>query len=270
MRLDEATYTVFDVETTGLFPYHGDRICEIGAVKVAPGGKKETFERLIDPQRPISSGAFAVNQITRDMLDGKPLIDDVLPEFMEFAKGTVLVAYNAGFDMGFIECALGHKAYSLNDFDVVDVLALARNLFPGVRRYNLVLVAGHIGVDTERKHRALADACMTAEVFKKELEILRTQGIKTVGEIAQKHEIKVSIPGARHAGMLKTIEDAMRQEKPLNIVYHSAWGNSVSERMITPKEVRRSYDRTYVVAYCHAKKDIRNFRLDCIKSATSA
>jgi len=96
MKLDEATYTVFDVETTGLFPYHGDKICEIGAVKVKPNGERETFERLVDPKRPISPGAFAVNQITYDMLSGKPAIDEVLPSFMEFVKDTVLVAYNAG------------------------------------------------------------------------------------------------------------------------------------------------------------------------------
>jgi DNA polymerase III epsilon subunit family exonuclease len=268
LDINKAKYTVFDVETTGLYPYSGDRICEIAAFRISPGASKpKRLVTLVDPGRPISYGAFSVNHITEEMVKGKPTIDKVLPDFLKLIRGSVLVAYNAGFDLGFIECALGDDKDRLDDYYVIDALSLARRVFPGIGRYNLGNVAQSIGIDKGLEHRALADVLMTWEVFKKELEILSSQGLRSVSEIALLRTGRR--PLVRKVKDYKTtlIEEAIRLEKRLNIIYRSAWTNSVTKRIISPKEIRNGYDRSYVIAHCHMKNEERNFRLDCILEA---
>ncbi len=184
MKLEEAVFTVFDFETTGLYPYTGDRICEIGALRFGINSVKPgSFQSLVDPKRSISSGAFRINGITDAMVGGRPVIDEVLPEFLKFISGSVLVAYNAGFDVGFLETSLGGGAGILEDYYIIDVLKLARRLFPGIGRYGLGFVAGSLSIKVGPEHRALSDAIMTWRVFKKELSILNREGIKTVEDI---------------------------------------------------------------------------------------
>lgn len=267
--LDQVSFTVFDVETTGLYPYSGDRICEIAAVRKEPSAKCiKKFHSLVDPQRPISYNAFSVNGITDEMVRGKPAIEALLPAFLEFIKGSVLVAYNAGFDLGFIEWALGKDASILNDYRVIDALPLARKLFPGIGRYNLGNVASTLGMREAGEHRALSDALMTWKVFEKELTILAGDGTKTVGDIASA-AIRKPVAVRRVKDYKRAlIEKAIREEGALSIIYRSAWDNRLTKRVITPKEIREGYDRSYVIAHCHLKGEERNFRLDCILKAS--
>ncbi len=184
MRISESVFTVFDVETTGLYPYKGDMICEIAAVKFSPGsGQPEIFQSLVDPKRPISSGAFFVNKITQDMLIGKPTIDRILPDFLRFIEGSILVAYNAGFDIGFIESALGRDKDVISGYRVIDVLRLARRLFPGLPRYSLKDVTSSLGIERLSAHRALNDVCMTKGVFDKSLDELGSNGIDEIEDL---------------------------------------------------------------------------------------
>lgn len=269
MRLSSACFTVFDVETTGLYPYSGDKICEIGAVKFYKSDRKqERYHSLVDPEIPISYGAFSVNGITEDMVKEKPTIEKALPSFLQFIEGSVLVAYNAGFDLGFLECALGEDKDVLNDYYIIDALKLARRLFPGLDRYNLASVSQSLGIASAGEHRAMADAVMTLKVFKKELEVLASDGVKSVEDIAR------SLQTGRGKGVktvkdykIRLIEEAIREQKKLDITYRSVWNNSVTKRTITPKELQRGYDRSYVIAHCHLKNEERNFRLDCIMDA---
>lgn len=265
MRLDEARFTIFDVETTGLYPYSGDRICEIAAIKISPGSKSPArFHSLVDPERPISYGAFSVNGITNEMVAGKPTIKEILPQFLEFIEGTVLVAYNAGFDLGFLESALGEDKDIIRDYFVIDALRLARRLFNGLARYNLGHVSESLGIKISQEHRALADATMTWKVFKKELMLLSREGVEKVEEVAYvKTKNKTPVRKVKDY-KLAVIEEAIRQQKKLNITYKSAWTNAVTKRIVTPKEIQEGYDKSYLIAYCHLKNAERNFRVDCI------
>ena len=187
MRISKSEFTIFDVETTGLFPHHGDKICEIAAIRVNSSCRRaRKFSSLIDPERPISYGAFSVNRITGDMLSGKPTIDEILPFFLKFTEGSVLVAYNAGFDLGFLESAMGNDKDILKNYFVIDALALARRFFPDAGRYSLGVLARYLGIETPSQHRALADASMTWKVFEKELSIITAEGIEYVKDIAYK------------------------------------------------------------------------------------
>lgn len=265
MRLDRAQFTIFDVETTGLYPYSGDKICEIAAVRISSGSRAvKKFQSLVNPERPISYGAFSVNGITDDMVKDKPTIDQVLPDFLEFIKGSVLVAYNAGFDLGFVESALVEDKSLLADYLIIDALALARKLFRNVSRYNLGVVSESLGVRSDEEHRAMADAIMTMKVFKKELKLLAAEGVENVEDILYTRS-RTSAPAKKVKDYrLKLIEDAIREEKQLNITYRSAWSNTVTNRVVTPVQLQKGYDKSYLVAYCHMKNAERNFRVDCI------
>lgn len=267
VKLQDCVFTVFDFETTGLYPYTGDRICELACVRARISGRGvKKFHSLVNPERPISSGAYSVNGITEDMVKDAPVIGDLLPGFLEFIKGSVLVAYNAGFDLGFLEAALGKRKDVLKDYYVIDALQLARRAFKGIGRYNLGNVSRSLGIEAEGEHRALADAVMTWKVFKREIAILKAEGIDTVADIAYTRTAPKERPSALKVKdyRIKMIEEAIREEKRLNIVYRSVWSDSITRRTITPKEIRSGYDRSYVIAHCHMKDEERNFRVDGI------
>lgn len=268
MILGDVSFSVFDVETTGLYPYSGDRICEIGAIRFSPGRRSiRKFHQVVDPERPISRGAFSVNGITEDMVRGKPTIGKVLPGFLRFIEGSVLVAYNAGFDLGFLECSLGERRSVLEGYRVIDALSLARRIFPGAGRYNLGSLARTLGIAVKGEHRAMADAYMTLQIFRSELGSLEAKGVTTLEEVIGM-SAKKSAPPVVKDYTLGLIEAAINRQKKLNIVYRSSWDNGLSERVITPKRIHRGYDRAYVVAHCHLRNEERNFRLDCIVRAT--
>lgn len=265
MLLKDTSFTIFDFETTGLYPYSGDRICEIGAIRIEPNSRtKKKFHSMVDPERPISKGAFFVNRITPYMLNGAPKIHEILPRFMKFISNSVLVAYNAGFDVGFLECALGEKKGELDKYHVIDALSLARKLFSGLGRYNLAHVALSLGVRVSREHRAIFDADMTLSIFQEELRVLIDEGVESVEDIAILKPASDTSARKVKDFKLELIRRAIREEKKLNITYLSAWGNQTTTRVITPKEIQKGYDKSYLVAFCHLRNEERNFRLDGI------
>lgn len=177
LSLENATYVVFDVETTGASAGKGG-ITELGAVKLAGGVVVEEFSTLVNPGQPISPFVVRLTGITNSMVAEAPPIENVIPSFEEFVEGTVLVGHNAQFDCSFVAAARGEALPNL----VLDTLRLARTLVPGLRRYRLGSLAGHFGVRQVPNHRALSDAAATAEVFLKLLKLLRSAGIRSVGE----------------------------------------------------------------------------------------
>ncbi len=177
----DAPYVVFDLETTGFSP-EKNRIIEIGAVKVAGGRIVDKFSTFVNPQTPIPFHIEQLTSIKDDMVIDAPLIEDVLPQFMEFCRGCVMAAHNAEFDMSFIrkncenlgmECA----------YTVVDTVALARVLLPQLNRYKLDTVAKALNVRLDSHHRAVDDAGCTAEIFVKFIEMLKARGIETLKEV---------------------------------------------------------------------------------------
>ncbi len=150
------SFVVFDLETTGLSP-NVHKIIEIGAVKVEGGKITGRFSKFVNPRVPIP---FAIEELTKirdDMVINEPDIAVILPEFMEFCKGCVMVAHNAEFDMGFIRknCAdLGLDCV----FTVADTVAMARYLLPGLNRFKLDTVAKELHISLQNHHRAVDDA----------------------------------------------------------------------------------------------------------------
>lgn len=166
--VSNVTFVAFDTETTGFSP-RNDRIIEIGAVKFR--GDKVIAEKswLVHPGRRIPPWATDVHGITNEDVASQPSFKEVYPEFLEFARGSVLMAHNARFDVSFMAEEIRRAGFPLPGNLVVDSLPLFRKWFPAARSYSLAAVARHAEVDTDVLHRALADTLYVVLVFEKGL-----------------------------------------------------------------------------------------------------
>ncbi|MBR4807058.1 MAG: PHP domain-containing protein, partial [Lachnospiraceae bacterium] len=171
----DGSFVVFDIETTG-FSSLKDKIIEIGAVKVVSGEITDRFSTFVNPKVPIPYRIEQLTSINDSMVVGAPTIDEVLPRFLEFCKGSVLVAHNAKFDVGFI----GKNAADLGldfDYTYVDTVGLSQMLLPKLSRFKLDTVAKALKVKLDNHHRAVDDAECTALIFIQESKMLKDQGI---------------------------------------------------------------------------------------------
>lgn len=173
MEICMATFTVIDVETTGLSPAMGDRVCEVGAVKIKDGKIVGSFESLVNPRRPVSPGAYAQHRISDDMLKDAPDFTVIAQELFAFMSGTVLVAQNAQFDLDFLNSEFPRVGFPVWNGYVLDTIALARRAKPGLPSYNLDSLSKAFGVTITDRHRALGDVEATAEVLLKCVDILQ-------------------------------------------------------------------------------------------------
>lgn len=187
-RLDELSCVVFDTETTGLDPDGGDRIVSIAGVRVRGGTVKrgETFDALVNPGRPIPAASTAFHGITDAMVAEAPLIDVVLPAFLRFAEGAVLVGHQVTFDLRFLE----REAARLRlpplaaVHPVLDTLLLSEVVHGPLAQHGLDAMATRLGVAIRGRHSALGDALVTAEIFVRLIELLKKRGIRTLGQAA--------------------------------------------------------------------------------------
>lgn len=197
------TYVVFDIETTGLSATY-DKIIEIGGVKVQGGVIVDKFSEFINPQMPIPFKIEQLTSINDSMVMEADTVDAVLPRFLEFCEGAVMVAHNADFDMSFIF----KNASDLGiDFKctIVDTVSLARVLIPSISRYKLDTVAKAVGVTLEHHHRAVDDAGCTAEIFVKFIQMLKDRNITNlnmVNDMSKSSETAIKKLPSHHAIIL--------------------------------------------------------------------
>ncbi|MBV9347654.1 MAG: DNA polymerase III subunit epsilon [Pseudolabrys sp.] len=159
---------VFDTETTGLDPFDGHRIVEIGCIELVnriPSGV--TFHRYVNPERDMPEAAFKVHGLSVDFLKDKPVFHDICDELMAFFGDAILIAHNASFDYGFICAELDRcKRQALTRDRLIDTIALARRKH-SAGPYSLDALCVRYGIDNSRrtKHGALLDAELLAEVY---------------------------------------------------------------------------------------------------------
>ncbi|MCM1100874.1 MAG: PolC-type DNA polymerase III [Clostridium sp.] len=178
-------FVVFDIETTGLSPVN-NRIIEIGAVKVSGGEIADRYSTFVNPDVPIPFEIEKLTGIRDEMVMDSPQIDAILPQFLDFCEGCVMVAHNADFDMSFImeNCRrLGYPA----EFTYVDTMNAARVLLPHQAKHTLDAVAKTLGVSLDNHHRAVDDAECTAHIFVRFVKLLREE--HGVTDLAQLNEL---------------------------------------------------------------------------------
>lgn len=169
-------FIAFDLETTGTLP-GVDQIVEIGAVRFGHTGEPEIiFSTLINPGISMPEAASRVNGITDDMLVGKPAITDVLDAFAEFCGDDIVVAHNAAFDAQFLTADIRKHESTAPKGVILDTLALARKVFPGLANYKLGTLVQHLGITATNFHRAEEDAGYCGQLFHKILLRLSPKG----------------------------------------------------------------------------------------------
>ena len=149
-------YVAFDLETTGLSSAN-DRIIEIGAVVMKNGEELDRFQTFVDPQCPLEKKIVELTGITDEMLKGAPKIEEVLPEFLKFVNGRVLVAHNSDFDTGFIRAACARQGLPYT-YTAADTLILSQNMLPQLNKFKLDIVSNALSLPDFNHHRAADDA----------------------------------------------------------------------------------------------------------------
>jgi DNA polymerase-3 subunit epsilon len=205
---------VFDTETTGLDPYQGHRLLEIGCIELLnrfPTG--QTFHRYLNPERDVPAEAFAIHGLSHDFLKGKPVFADIVADLLAFVGDAPLIAHNAAFDLGFLNAELERVKQSAIPRDrLIDTLLLARRKYPGGSN-RLDDLCSRFGIDNSRrtKHGALLDAELLAEVY---LELIgaRQAQLGLVTAVASPVTVRSFAVTAkvRSVGLLSRLTDAER------------------------------------------------------------
>jgi DNA polymerase III epsilon subunit family exonuclease len=183
LLLEDATYVVVDLETTGLRP-GSSQICEIGAVRVAGFEIVDEFETLVDPREHLSPVVSSLTGLSDRMLRGAPPPGVAVQRFLAFAGDAVLVAHNARFDLSFLDRETERLTGSRLGNPVVDTVSLARRLVGGrVPGASLAHLSHWVGTSVEPCHRALPDAQATAEVLLRLIGLAQERGARTVADL---------------------------------------------------------------------------------------
>ena len=183
--LRDVTFCVVDLETTGGSAAAGSMITEIGAVKVRGGEVLGEFQTLVNPHTAIPAFIAVLTGITNSMVSGAPSVESALPAFLDFAQGSVLVAHNAPFDVGFLKHFAAQQGRPWPAFEVLDTARLARRVVTRDDAPNCKLssLAKAFNSSTTPNHRALADARATVDVLHGLMERLGGLGVHTLEEL---------------------------------------------------------------------------------------
>ncbi len=179
-------YTVIDIETTGLDPRY-DEIIEIGALKINEGIIIEKFESLVKPRGHyydeygnecyIDEFITELTGITNEMLETAPDIENVLPKFIDFIKDDILAGHNVNFDINFLyDNLMDELNYTLSN-DFVDLMRLARKIYPDYKNHKLKTISENLNIDTTNHHRAIGDCEITNNCLMKLLDHINENNI---------------------------------------------------------------------------------------------
>ena len=192
--LRNLTFIVFDTETTGLQPSQGDQMVQIGAVRIVNGRilSGESFNRIVNPGRPIPVESIKFHGITDDMVKDKPPISVILPQFKAFAADAVLVAHNAAFDLKFLR--MREREFGVCfDNPVLDTMMLSNYLDGPELGHSLDSICDRLGISITDRHTALGDAIVTAAVLLNQIDALESRGITTLEQVVKELDLTMAL-----------------------------------------------------------------------------
>jgi DNA polymerase III subunit epsilon len=260
LNWQQATWVAFDTETSGRYPVESE-ICEIAAVKWSGGREVASFASLVKPTRRMSAEVIRIHGITNEMVENAPPIAEVLPKFIEFIKGSVLLAHHAQFDLGFVAAALEGCGLGLPNEPTVCTSLLAQATVPETPNHRLQTLVPFFGVDPGQAHRALDDARACLNVALKIFERLQSASREplTVDGIAARmlrrtkldlgllYFPRFSLNELEQNPNIARFIEAARTQTPVEMKY--AGGSRPGQaRTITPIGVIRQLDGDALVA----------------------
>lgn len=260
LEFSNTRFVFLDIETTGLSPWFGDRICQIAVIVTEGKRIKRTLDLLLDPERELSPSAVHVNGLDGESLKGKPCFADVADEVGLALGEGIIVCHNAKFDIQFLDNEYRKLGRTIELPNLIDTLLLARDYYD-LPSYSLKHLARDFQLTTYiQGSRAFADAITMKNLFFTMVDALKTVH-KSLDDLIG---IYNSPAWPREGIYLPTeLSEAIQSGKRLFIQYMDKDGDT-SERWITPKEVIGLSDYLYLQAYCHTRDAERTFRLDRI------
>jgi DNA polymerase III epsilon subunit family exonuclease len=265
-----------DVETTGASTDYGDRVIEIGIVRVEGGGTScggcvTEYQQLVDPQRRISAGVVALTGITQTMVSGQPTFGEVLPRVVELMSGAVVIGHNVRFDLSFLAGEFRRCRRPIDEClgrtHVMDTVRIARRRF-GRGGNGLQRLAPRLGVVPTAAHRALADAITTAQVFERLLEPVGGWDLWLCDAIAHQGGPMGLLPASPRESLLPLeLQEALEQRGQVMMEYVDG-GDRRTQRVIEPLQIRRFKGELTLVAHCHLRNDRRTFKVERIVHLT--
>jgi DNA polymerase-3 subunit epsilon len=254
--------TFLDVETTGLHPDGGHRVCELAILRVEPDGSEQAFDSLVNPKRPIEPGAFAVNRISAEMLEDAPCFAGVADALLAMLHGSVLVAHNAPFDVRFLQSELAQLARPALHIHTIDTLVLSRRLLQR-SSHSLPALASDLHLDPP-SHRAMQDVLTLRGVFTYLYDRLRSQEITRLGDVLRLQ--RGLSPGQPEPVPPPLIAEALQRQVCLRIVYRTRGSPKAEERIVRPYDVVQERRGLHLRAYCYLRNERRTFIIDKIEA----
>jgi DNA polymerase III subunit epsilon len=255
--LASRTLAFLDTETTGLSPWFGDRICEIAILRCEGNKLLDSFDTLVNPERPLSPGAARVNGLTEVDLADAPLFAGISTQVKLWLEDAIIVCHNAPFDLAFVSREFNRLGQNLPSLELIDTLQLARQYF-NFASNSLQAIADALSIDRSGAHRALADCMTTRAVLEHFLAHLKRVPLE---EIVTTYTSPLVMPADPDLPPL--IREALASQKRIFIHYVDQQGRE-TQRWITPRQVLVLNDYIYISAHCHLRDEDRSFRLDRI------
>jgi DNA polymerase III subunit epsilon len=205
---------VFDTETTGLDPFQGHRLVEIGCIELVNRfSTGQTFHRYLNPERDVPPEAYAIHGLSLDRLKNEPLFVDIVADLLAFLGDAHLVAHNASFDFTFLNAELERAEQRAISRDrMIDTLVLARRKYPGGAN-RLDDLCARFGIDNSRrtKHGALLDAELLAEIYLELIDARQAQlGLVAATATAAAAMVKAAVAKIRAIALPPRLTDADR------------------------------------------------------------
>ncbi len=257
--LSNARFAFLDLETTGLSPWFGDRICEVGIVITEGKRIKGTYQTLVNPERPLSPGAASVNGLSAAELESAPLFAELASHVEEQIKDAVVICHNSKFDMQFLDSEYRRIGREIQIPNLIDTLLLARQYFK-LPSYSLDSIAEAFHISTVSGRSAKTDALNARGIF-----FAMMDALKELNKPLDDYIGIYNSPAWPDEGIQLPIElgEAIYGGKRMLIRYVDKDGEQ-TERWVTPRQVIGLSDYIYLQAYCHLREAERSFRLDRI------
>lgn len=260
LEFSNTRFAFLDIETTGLSPWFGDRICQVAVIVTEGKRIKRTLDLLLDPERELSPSAVHVNGLDGDTLKGKPRFAEAAGQIDEALQDAILVCHNARFDLQFLDNEYRKLGRAVEFPNLIDTLLLARDYYE-LPSYSLKHLSQDFSIAANLQgSRALADAIVMKNLFFAMLDSLKSVN-KSLDDLVGIY----NSPAWPQEGIYLPTElsEAIHSGRRLFIQYMDKDGET-SERWVTPKEVLGLSDYLYLQAYCHTREADRTFRLDRI------